>query len=103
MRAARWPNHARAARRAAAKPTPPLSLHSHPTQEFLHIDFTKRVITAVAVILAAHAQAPLPAEATGVAAAGAMAGRVAAANADRAATLDIAAAKHVHTGQGCCP
>ena len=62
---------------------------------------------SVAIILAAHARAPEPeADESGAgAAAGAMASRTAAANMDRAATLDIAARKaaaHVH-GEGCCP
>jgi hypothetical protein len=75
--------------------------NAHGPNEFLHIDFTKRVIHAVAVILAAHAKAPLP-EGSDVASAGHMEGRTAAANADRIATLAVNAARHEHK-EGCCP
>ena len=79
--------------------------NAHGPNEFLHIDFTKKVIAAVAVILAAHAGAPEPEAPAGAAAAGSMAARTAAANADRAATLEVNARKaaaHMH-GEGCCP
>ena len=84
--------------------------NAHGPNEFLHIDFTKRLIAAVAVILHAHALQPAAAAGAASDAAGAMEGRTAAANADRAATLAVneakaakAAADHVHLGEGCCP
>jgi hypothetical protein len=73
-------------------------------QEFIHIAFTKKLITAVTVVLAAHAQEAPPTEG-GAVAAGAMEGRTAAANADREATLAVNLAKalaHEHK-EGCCP
>jgi acetylornithine deacetylase/succinyl-diaminopimelate desuccinylase-like protein len=78
--------------------------NAHGPNEFLHIDFTKRIIQAVALILAAHAQQPAASAADEARAAGAMQGRVDAANADRAATLQIheAKGKHEHM-EGCCP
>ena len=78
--------------------------NAHGPNEFLHIDFTKRIIRAVAVILAAHGQQPAASAGEAAAAAGAMQGRVDAANADRAATLQIHAAKGQHEHmEGCCP
>ena len=80
-------------------------------QEFLHIDFCKRIITAVSVILAAHAEQPAITESSSsnssaaASSADAMEGRVSAANSDRQATLEVAAMKaaHAHSGDGCCP
>jgi len=82
--------------------------NAHGPNEFLHIDFTKRIIAAVGVVLAAHAQQPAASAGEAAAAAGAMQSRVDAANADRSATLAVHAAKaaqagHVHSGEGCCP
>jgi acetylornithine deacetylase/succinyl-diaminopimelate desuccinylase-like protein len=78
--------------------------NAHGPNEFLHIDFTKRLISAVGVILAAHAQQPAASAGEAAAAAGAMEGRVAAANADRSATLQLHAAKGKHEHmEGCCP
>jgi hypothetical protein len=59
----------------------------------------------VSVVLAAHAQVAPPTGEGAATAAGAMAGRTAAANADREATLAVNLAKasaHDHK-EGCCP
>jgi hypothetical protein len=83
--------------------------NAHGPNEFLHIAFTKRIISAVAIVLAAHGQhvikAPASSKAGTAANVGAMSQTTAAANADRAATLQIAADKaaHAHSGAGCCP
>ena len=79
--------------------------NAHGPNEFLHVAFTKKIIAAVSVILAAHGKQPAQPGAA-AADAGAMAGRTAAANADREATLLVNEAKakaHIHTGEGCCP
>lgn len=84
--------------------------NAHGPNEFLHISFTKRIIAAITIILGHHGKfsASEPKPAVGSAGAvnvGAMAATTAAANADRATTLQIAADKahHEHTGKGCCP
>jgi hypothetical protein len=81
--------------------------NAHGPNEFLHIDFTKRIIAAVSIILKAHGQqeAQPGSVGAGAAAANSMEGRVVAANADRLATLKVveARAAHQHTGEGCCP
>jgi hypothetical protein len=85
--------------------------NAHGPNEFLHISFTKRIIAAVTVILGHHgnfaATAPKQINAGHAAAVnvGAMSQTTEAANADREATLQLAADKahHQHTGNGCCP
>ena len=81
-----------------------MRLHRPIAQEFIHIDFTKKLITAVSVVLAAHAQEAPPTAGAAVET-GAMEGRTAAANADREATLAVhlaRASQHEHK-EGCCP
>ena len=98
------------ARRPApsALPAPRPHRNAHGPNEFLHIGFTKKIIAAVGVILAAHAQQPAATAGEAAAAAGAMEARTLAANADRHATLQVHAAKHAAKGahehmEGCCP
>lgn len=79
--------------------------NAHGPNEFLHIGFTKKLIAAVSIILEAHGKQVAQPNGGVSMSGGAMEGRVAAANADREATLAVNAAKahnHIHK-EGCCP